>query len=365
MKWRKKLRISLTGLLALVLALTLYIHTYPLIRGCRWRPHAEIKLLAFGDPQIPGSDPLLPFRKRIDIVGNDMFLAHIVRTVKWWTRPDAVLVLGDLLSSQWISDNAFFERVERYKRIFPQSTEGPVLYNLSGNHDIGYHGEMSSQRVDRFCRAFGKLNFIEHFTDNRNRSWRLVLVNSLSLDGPAVGPYQDETFEFLRRVQFESYNGSTVLLTHIPLYKQPGVCQDAPHTEYYFNGAIKEQNHLSYESSIRLLRSAFSDGGGIILTGHDHEGCATSYTVGARATDLIIEPGLGGVIPEITVRSVMGEFGGNAGLVSGVWNDGLEAYEFFCDLCPFHVQHIWWIANVSGLVGLAMASAYIFSSTLF
>lgn len=38
-------------------------------------------------------------RKRFDLFGNDFYLAHIYRTLHWWSRPTHVSVLGDLLGS--------------------------------------------------------------------------------------------------------------------------------------------------------------------------------------------------------------------------------------------------------------------------
>ena len=49
-------------------------------------------------------------RKRIDLFGNDYYLAHIYRTVHWWTRPTHVTVLGDLLGSQWLDEDEFNRR---------------------------------------------------------------------------------------------------------------------------------------------------------------------------------------------------------------------------------------------------------------
>src|SRR5450755_4607241 len=53
-------------------------------------------------------------RKRLDIFGNDYYLAHIYRTLHWWTKPTHVSVLGDLVGSQWIEDDEFNLRGSRY-----------------------------------------------------------------------------------------------------------------------------------------------------------------------------------------------------------------------------------------------------------
>lgn len=53
-------------------------------------------------------------RKRFDLFGNDFYLAHIYRTLHWWSRPTHVTVLGDLLGSQWIENWEFEQRGRRF-----------------------------------------------------------------------------------------------------------------------------------------------------------------------------------------------------------------------------------------------------------
>ena len=37
------------------------------------------------------------YKKRLDLWGNDLYLAHIYRSVSWWTQPTHTVVLVDLL----------------------------------------------------------------------------------------------------------------------------------------------------------------------------------------------------------------------------------------------------------------------------
>lgn len=62
-------------------------------------------------------------RKAIDLWGNDWYLAHIVRSLRWWTEPSHVAVLGDLLGSQWITDGEFEKRAGRYWGIVMRGLE--------------------------------------------------------------------------------------------------------------------------------------------------------------------------------------------------------------------------------------------------
>ncbi|EEY23818.1 conserved hypothetical protein [Verticillium alfalfae VaMs.102] len=127
-------------------------------------------------------------RKHIDLFGNDFYLAHIYRTVHWWTKPTHLTVLGDLLGSQWVKDDEFQRRAGRFwNRVFrgtervPDETavypamdydlsaimgnEGEEavwqrrVINVVGNHDIGYAGDINEDRLHRFEKAFGKANY--------------------------------------------------------------------------------------------------------------------------------------------------------------------------------------------------------------
>jgi len=390
----------ITAVLATPLALvgTTWLFLYPLFNSaCNFPepPHgvAPFRLLALGDPQLEGDSslpkpgaPIFPslqhlvndtrhagswprrwyfvqeagrkvpkdllkwmegHRKRVDIWGNDYYLGHIVRTLRWWTQPSHVAVLGDLLGSQWVKDEEFERRSRRYWDIVMRGMEkvpesvmvgdgaedekrwGGTLevlgsdkgwenrvINIAGNHDIGYAGDIDEKRVERFERTFGKVNWDITFTlpkESRNESQpeadasdgegplsdlddppvlRLVILNSMNLDTPAyVDSLQRESYDFMNHVITTSRSvndktHATILLTHIPFHKEAGTCVDSPLFRFFEGGSgVKEQNMLSeYASKIMLegifgLSSNHEGEGqgfgrrGIVLNGHDHEGC--------------------------------------------------------------------------------------------
>ncbi|KAL1835203.1 hypothetical protein VTK73DRAFT_6020 [Phialemonium thermophilum] len=79
------------------------------------------------------------FRKRLDLFGNDFYLAHIYRTLRWWTRPTHVAVLGDLVGSQWLTDDEFDRRSWRYwNRVFRGGERVPddVAHLPDGNYVV-------------------------------------------------------------------------------------------------------------------------------------------------------------------------------------------------------------------------------------
>ncbi|KAF2236480.1 hypothetical protein EV356DRAFT_73143 [Viridothelium virens] len=402
------------------------------------------------------------WRKRLDLWGNDYYLAHVYRSMKWWAGPTHVTVLGDLVGSQWIDDNEFEWRAWRFwNRVFSdgqkiedltalgdgsdepgddlgveKAWENRII-NIAGNHDIGYAGEVDGSAIDRFEKQFGRVNWdrwvrlpripssdsnpqtsapLSPFDSTASRInsdpvIRLVVLNDMNLDGPVYShAHQSDTYSFINSVistsrPVEDPSVLTVLLTHVPLHKQAGVCIDAPYFSYYEEnaGLLREQNHLSEFASRQVLQSIFGMSGdrgapragmgrmGIILDGHDHEGCdvwhyfnrsettdisgesaetktgdwaALPYPI-ARRAKLPVSSDIPG-IREVTVRSMMGSYGGNAGLLSAWYEEGAkgrEAGEWKVEYaaCPFVVQHVWWAVHVVDLILLGLVLAAVVS----
>jgi hypothetical protein len=370
---------------------------------------------------------LYSYRKRLDLLGNDYYLAHIYRTVHWFTKPTHVAVLGDLLGSQWITDEEFERRGRRYwTRVFRHgrriedevtgSTRREILggdkrwetriINIAGNHDIGYAGDITVKRLERFERVFGKANWEIRFTAstglaavdqhpsqvNETPELRIVVLNSLNLDTPALShELQADTYKFINDVigasrPVEDRSTLTLLLTHLPLHKPAGICADSPYFEFYPEKAhekgVKEQNHLSEYASKGILEGIFglsgnSDGpgrgfgrNGVILTGHDHEGCDVYHFLSENGTTIsplwearpwdesgtYQNKSVRG-IREITLRSMMGEFGGNAGLFSAWFDYDIWEWKTAYSTCPLGTQHKWWAVHVLDIItfGLFLA----------
>lgn len=376
-------------------------------------------------------------RKRIDLFGNDYYLAHIYRTIHWWTNPSHVAVLGDLIGSQWVTDEEFERRGWRYwNRVFRGSSMATLnltkdevrdgvanqtelynnswsrrLINVAGNHDIGYAGDISAKRISRFERVFGPPNWDLRFEYPKQSSpgntsakptLHLIVLNSLNLDMPALSSeLQTKDYDYLNQVissrsrPVEDRASFTLLLTHLPLYKPEGVCVDPPHFQFYDfddsegrfkSGGLREQNHLSQHVSTQgILQGLFGMSGdenapahgrgrnGLILTGHDHEGCDTWHHVPSSSARerRQISPSTttkegwlsipwsqkGPDVPEtgireITLRSMMGAYSGNAGLLT-VWYDFNEGeWDYRVMMCSLGTQHIWWGVNILDIITL-------------
>ena len=427
-------------------------------------------------------------RKTLDLFGNDYYLAHIYRTLYWWSIPTHVTVLGDLIGSQWVSDDEFVWRAWRYwnrmlagsekvdeeiMNMYQQEKDkrhnfalgreslgywSRKVINIAGNHDIGYAGDISRSRMERFEQAFGKANWDIKFSYPEERvpearkvvglpvpEIHLIVLNSMLLDTPVLdGSLQRDTYGYIndlisqRLDSVESRNNTfTLLLTHVPLHKPESVCVDSPFVDFwdfedadgaFKHGGLREQNHLSEHTSHNgILRSIYGMSGdqdvpvggrgrkGLILNGHDHEGCDTVHYIErttlpsspdevqeqktlateeetssheADVTEDLVPQDIETLswqwrsIPhpkfvssntfhsapessseivtslrEITLRSMMGEYSGNAGLLS-LWYDfdaGHWDYEIM--MCPLGVQHTWWAIHVLDLVATVLVVA--------
>lgn len=389
---------------------------------------ADIHMLTFGDPQINGNWKSTPYIKRLDNYGNDYYLGHIYATMQQRLRPSHVAVMGDQFSSQWIYDSEFYNRTLRFvERLFPRDPdykqtvvdtwkkhedydwqawsrreaaidspdryasrvyedvydwyfpdhhkpnfENPLFINLTGNHDIGYSGDATWQHMARFHLLFGQNNYVINYNRGKPEEWRLVVLDSLTLEGPALQEeFREYTWSFLRHLKQSNadFKGSTILLTHIPFYKESGLCADGPEHIYYQdyerepykNGKLRSQNHLLFETTQEVLDIVFpnADKEGIILTGHDHVGCNSWYNHvdGKWVASKEKQPGDRQPIREVVVRAMMGEFGGQTGLVTGHFDYSLGAWNFNFSYCAFTIQHVWWASKVALLLAVLVHSA--------
>ncbi|ODV62923.1 Ted1p [Ascoidea rubescens DSM 1968] len=395
------------------------------------KPVRDIRLLAFGDPQINGNWPDTPYQKRLDNYGNDYYLGHIASVMRKRLQPTHISVMGDLFSSQWILDSEYFNRTRRFlTRLFPQPErhteyvldfinnhdhcdwmdyyektlnipfdtleydyedvydwtnssltepgEDALFINITGNHDVGYSGDITWQHMARYKKLFGKDNYWIEYNKNTSHAWRLVVLNTMALEGPPlVDRFLEETWDFVKRLDEREFNGSTVLITHIPFYKREGLCIDGPYTEYYDEtsserepyklGFLRAQNFISNESTQIIFNTIFKNGKpGMILTGHDHEGCENYFSKDIDtgvwiASKNITNPSR--YIKEVTVRSMMGEYYGNTGLMTGIFNTEKQLWDFHYSVCPFQIQHVWWATKIVSIIAIFMKSlTYIFKN---
>jgi thiamine transporter ThiT len=358
----RTLLIALFTIFGVALALwVLYLGNFAYF--CKWHfEDSEARFLVLGDPQMEGDSRILRqgIYGKIDLMYNDAYFKHIVATIMKYLSPTQVFVLGDLFSSQYISDNEFAQRVARYNYIF-EGVNVP-LYNITGNHDLGYASEVTPYRIQRFESAFGKVNDAVIIADHV-----VGIVNSVNIDASAEKELRRKTWDHMNNLSETSQNMNMplIMMTHIPLHKESygsenfknlyarekrlELCTDRSYTATNSNGHVEVQNMLEPSSSRAILdrfKPAF------IFNGHDHDGCIYRHNENTV---------------EYTIRSMMGEFGGYAGLFEIRRNPPTDPqpFSYYYTPCPFVSTTMTTITFVVVIVYIfALTSAALFYSSL-
>ncbi|EHL02256.1 putative protein TED1 [Glarea lozoyensis 74030] len=187
------------------------------------------------------------------------------------------------------------------------------IINVAGNHDLPINRTWDI--ADATDEAEEKFPIPEI---------RIIVLNDMNLDTPASSKeLQTETYQFLNQAITHSRDG--------------------------FTEGIFGMNADTSVPGQGLGR------GGLILTGHDHEGCDTYHYINqtappqqeweamrwkdAVAARIDEQPGIPG-LREITVRSMMGSYAGNAGLLSLWFDEETWDWKFEFTTCGLGTQHI-------------------------
>ncbi|GMF97437.1 unnamed protein product [[Candida] boidinii] len=108
------------------------------------------------------------------------------------------------------------------------------------------------------------------------------------------------------------------------------------------------------------MNAIFKDNGksGIIMTGHDHEGCQNYYNFENESNEWVASKEIDSdrYIKEITVRAIMGDYDGVTGLMTGHFNHQDKNWEYNYSECPFIIQHVWWFAKIGAILTVLLQS---------
>ena len=308
---------------------------YPMFL-CSHRPPASdfvgkdraARLLLLADPQLEGDARVEEqgVYGHLNNLFNAAYFKHIFTALTRQYTPSNAAILGDLLSSELIDEDEHARRVAIFKDSFDGSRVPHGVWHVVGNHDIGYGAKATKKRLRRHEDAFGALNSAQTLAELPVLVW-----DDVNVDGARSSDAQRLAWRALdlhgARARDEGL--PWILLTHIPLFKDAPQCTDDPEvvSKQGKRGktVVETQTMLSRESSDRVLALR----PGIIFTGHDHDGCDFNHTLPD-----------GTVVPEFTLRSVMGDYGGHAHILDVVRmdnEDGSSRFEFAhltCDFIP-------------------------------
>nr|XP_046148898.1 metallophosphoesterase 1 isoform X1 [Oncorhynchus gorbuscha] len=277
-----------------------YLIYYPAILRCSWpklnrdsgKGVPPLRALFLSDTHLLGAIKGHWFDK----LRREWQMERAFQTALGVLQPEVVFILGDIFDEgKWSSPKDWEDDVRRFTQIFrhPRDVE---LIALIGNHDIGFHHEMSWYKLERFERVF-------NVTSARivtNKGVNFVLVNSMAMHGdrcPICEHVENELYSLSqalncsvlshRSSSMRTYcqedmqkfpRSSPIILQtfcrkHYPLYRpNDAECtgQDAASPEERHQVFHERYDVLSQEASQRLLWWFQPR---LILSGHTHSAC--------------------------------------------------------------------------------------------
>lgn len=205
--------------------------------------------------------------------------------------PDAVFILGDIFDEgKWASDKEFNEHVQRFRKMFPHSTD-TAMQVLVGNHDVGFHYMMSGHKLKRFEDSF-KADMVRMV--NLDGSL-FILVNSMALEGDGCKLCMTARIKLkkmARKLQcsknpkdpslkcdgIETIPYSRpILMQHFPLFRNSDeecTGPDAPPEEEKSIKFRPQIDALSREATQELFQWFEPR---LAITAHTHHGCLTLH----------------------------------------------------------------------------------------
>uniref|UniRef100_A0A2K6FGG2 Metallophosphoesterase 1 n=1 Tax=Propithecus coquereli TaxID=379532 RepID=A0A2K6FGG2_PROCO len=195
------------------------------------------------------------------------------QTALWLLEPEVVFILGDVFDEgKWSSPQAWADDVERFQKMFRHPSH-VQLKVVAGNHDIGFHYEMTTYKVKRFKKVFNP---------ERLFSWKgvnFVMVSSVALEGDRCALCSEEEAELLA-VSRSRLAPVRRRRRHYPLYRRSDAdCagDDAAPPEEKRTPFQERYDVLSREASQKLLWWLRPR---LVLSGHTHSGCEVLHAGG-------------------------------------------------------------------------------------
>ncbi|XP_066482671.1 metallophosphoesterase 1 isoform X2 [Tiliqua scincoides] len=115
----------------------------------------------------------------LDKLRREWQMERAFQTALWLLQPEIVFILGDIFDEgKWSSSQAWADDVRRFRKMFRHPAHIELIV-IVGNHDIGFHYEMTTYKLGRFSEVF---NFTSEKLLTR-KAINFVMVNSVALEG--------------------------------------------------------------------------------------------------------------------------------------------------------------------------------------
>nr|XP_020649187.1 metallophosphoesterase 1 [Pogona vitticeps]XP_020649188.1 metallophosphoesterase 1 [Pogona vitticeps]XP_020649189.1 metallophosphoesterase 1 [Pogona vitticeps] len=297
--WRKRSTFALI-LLSVILSVFVFCEFliyYIVIIQCQWpqlksqsstaskqTPDSILKAMFLSDTHLLGQVN----GHWLDKLRREWQMERAFQTALWLLQPEIVFILGDAFDEgKWSSSEAWSDDVRRFQKMFRHSADTELIV-IVGNHDIGFHYEMTAFKLGRFLKVF---NFTSEKLITR-KGINFVTVNSIALEGDGCMICKEaeaKLTELSHRLNCSLQDQSQyqkrcsgvdippasapILLQHYPLYRESdSKCtgdDSAPPDKK--NDLFREKyDVLSREASQKLLWWFHPR---LILSGHTHSAC--------------------------------------------------------------------------------------------
>ncbi|XP_044149586.1 metallophosphoesterase 1 isoform X2 [Bufo gargarizans] len=358
---RNVLLLKCLGFIFVVIFFCEFLLYYLVIIQCHWphlattpsrHPTSPLKAMFLSDTHLLGEITGHWFDK----LRREWQMERAYQSAIWLLQPDIVFILGDLFDEgKWSNSKAWEDDLTRFQSMFrhPPHTE---LLVVVGNHDIGFHYQMTEHKLNRFEKAF---NLTSGKVVSR-KGINFVLVNSVALEGDdcvICKAAEDQILEVSRQLNCSRMKNhpdfmkkcrsvhllppsTPILLQHYPLYrKSDAECtgeDSAPPEEKKV--LFKEQyDVLSQDASQKLLKLIQPR---LILSGHTHSACRVLH----------------GNVPEISVPSFSWRNRNNPSFIMGL----ITAEDFSLEKCFLPTENtVIYIYCVAGVLLCFCAAIYL------
>ena len=206
---------------------------YFVLLGCSWPQLSKLEQdFSVQPPSDPNGRPLhvmfiadthlLGSREGhwLDKLRREWQMYRSFQSARFLFEPQVIFFLGDVTDEgKWCSDQEWQSTVERFHSLF--SIPGNAqLYVLAGNHDVGFHYDVSDGRLRRFEKSF-QAPYVRLITIDED-SIPFVLINSMAFEGDhcrLCAQAERELNQIVHDLNQSDTSPKPILLSHFPLYR--------------------------------------------------------------------------------------------------------------------------------------------------
>lgn len=235
------------------------------------------KVALFADPQIlddhsyPGRPWVVNYITRIIV---DHYHIRNWKYVQYHLNPETNFFLGDLFDGgrNW-DDNYWLKEYERFNTIFPKKPDTKTIMSLPGNHDIGFGDTVVESSFERFSAYFGATS---SSIDVGNHTF--VLVDTIALSDRTNPNISSVPKEFLENWVKEEHQYPRILLTHVPLHRDPLTQKCGPERESSKPFPIQKGEQYQTVIDVDISQDVLSKvQPKFVFSGDDHDYCHVKH----------------------------------------------------------------------------------------